>query len=204
MDDDAFLHAIEAAPADETLRLVYADWLEDHGDRRAEFLRAAVALRSPATGEDQRRELAKRLWVLREGLAAAWVVRVYRSVAEDDVHEAVIRELLGKKSKGHGSFLEIRHRGDPSQYLLAGVVSRFPEVRPASHADVRTDGVFDPQTGERAHLLQINILEWTAADRCRVLGGFFFDGLGARFYEFTVGIKDDGWTVLGSSLAWIS
>ena len=35
--DDAFLEAIRAAPEDDTPRLVYADWLDDHGQgERAE------------------------------------------------------------------------------------------------------------------------------------------------------------------------
>jgi uncharacterized protein (TIGR02996 family) len=37
---DAFLEAICAAPEDDTPRLVYADWLEEHGEgERAEFIR---------------------------------------------------------------------------------------------------------------------------------------------------------------------
>ena len=40
MNDNAFLSDILANPSDETLRLVFADWLEDHGDiDRAEFIR---------------------------------------------------------------------------------------------------------------------------------------------------------------------
>ena len=44
LDDDAFVRAIEAAPADDAPRLVYADWLDEHGDPRAAFLRAEVRL----------------------------------------------------------------------------------------------------------------------------------------------------------------
>jgi uncharacterized protein (TIGR02996 family) len=48
-DRRAFLEAIRAAPEDDTPRLIYADWLEEHGqgetDRdRAEFIRAQCAL----------------------------------------------------------------------------------------------------------------------------------------------------------------
>jgi uncharacterized protein (TIGR02996 family) len=42
--DDAFLRAILAAPDDDTPRLVYADWLEERGDPRGEFIRLQVAL----------------------------------------------------------------------------------------------------------------------------------------------------------------
>jgi uncharacterized protein (TIGR02996 family) len=44
--EGAFLQDIVANPADDTPRLVYADWLDEHGDPgRAEFIRAS--LRSP-------------------------------------------------------------------------------------------------------------------------------------------------------------
>jgi uncharacterized protein (TIGR02996 family) len=41
----ALLRAILAAPADDTPRLVYADYLEEHGDpARAAFIRTQIAL----------------------------------------------------------------------------------------------------------------------------------------------------------------
>ena len=44
-DDDAFLRAIGEAPADDAPRLVYADWLDEHGDAdRAEFIRVQVEI----------------------------------------------------------------------------------------------------------------------------------------------------------------
>src|SRR5262245_48701346 len=45
MDNQAFLDAIIAAPEDDAPRLVYADWLDDHGDSdRAEFIRVQCDL----------------------------------------------------------------------------------------------------------------------------------------------------------------
>src|SRR5262249_51929355 len=42
---DAFLQAIIEAPEDDTPRLVYADWLDDHGEpERAEFIRTQIEL----------------------------------------------------------------------------------------------------------------------------------------------------------------
>lgn len=38
------LHAIQEDPADDTLRLVYADWLEEQGDPRCEFIRLQLQL----------------------------------------------------------------------------------------------------------------------------------------------------------------
>jgi uncharacterized protein (TIGR02996 family) len=44
--DEAFLEAILEAPQDDTPRLIYADWLEEHGDPRGEFIRLQCRLAS--------------------------------------------------------------------------------------------------------------------------------------------------------------
>jgi len=55
-----FIRAICAAPDDDRLRLVYADWLEEHGDGvRAEFIRLQCALESADRFAPGRRPL---LW----------------------------------------------------------------------------------------------------------------------------------------------
>jgi uncharacterized protein (TIGR02996 family) len=52
--DEAFLSAIAEAPDDDAPRLVYADWLEDHGDpERAEFIRVQIALYREALNQCQ-------------------------------------------------------------------------------------------------------------------------------------------------------
>jgi type VI secretion system protein ImpC len=57
--DEAFLQAIFQAPDDDAPRLVYADWLEEHGQpERAEFIRVQCALARP--GQDLRREADRR------------------------------------------------------------------------------------------------------------------------------------------------
>jgi uncharacterized protein (TIGR02996 family) len=43
-DHDAFLQEILAHPDDDTPRLIYADWLEERGDPRGEFIRVQCAL----------------------------------------------------------------------------------------------------------------------------------------------------------------
>jgi uncharacterized protein (TIGR02996 family) len=54
---DAFLRAILENPADDGVRLIYADWLEEHGHvERAEFLRLQIAQRE----EGRQRELLAR------------------------------------------------------------------------------------------------------------------------------------------------
>src|SRR5437764_11864102 len=43
-DRDTFLAAIRAAPDDDTPRLVFADWLDEHADPLGEFVRVQVEL----------------------------------------------------------------------------------------------------------------------------------------------------------------
>jgi uncharacterized protein (TIGR02996 family) len=60
--EEAFLQAIIESPEDDAPRLVYADWLEERGDPRGEFLRLECRLRSlPEACAD----LSSRLGVIR-------------------------------------------------------------------------------------------------------------------------------------------
>ena len=44
---DDFLNAIDANPLDRTVRLIYADWLDEHGDAdRAELIRVEEEMRA--------------------------------------------------------------------------------------------------------------------------------------------------------------
>jgi uncharacterized protein (TIGR02996 family) len=59
--DDAFLQAILEQPDDDAPRLVYADWLDEHGDAgRAEFIRVQIELARGAANARTRDRLAKR------------------------------------------------------------------------------------------------------------------------------------------------
>ncbi len=76
-DDVAFLHALRAFPEDDTRRLVYADWLDERGDLRGEYLRLEVAARAAEPG-DRRDELLKRIRIVREPLDLRWLAAVDR------------------------------------------------------------------------------------------------------------------------------
>lgn len=52
----AFLEAVKEAPGDDLPRLILADWLEERGDLRADFIRAQVlGFRLPASDPERRR-----------------------------------------------------------------------------------------------------------------------------------------------------
>jgi uncharacterized protein (TIGR02996 family) len=80
-DDSAFIRAIVARPDDDTVRLVYADWLEERGDPRGEFLRLEAAL---ARSRDARQISAgqTRLQALRKEIAPDWLAQMSRSKIE--------------------------------------------------------------------------------------------------------------------------
>jgi len=77
VDDEAFLRAIAAAPADDAPRLAYADWLDERGDPRAAFVRAEVALARSGPTADGRAGLLKR----RADVDPAWWPRLARATS---------------------------------------------------------------------------------------------------------------------------
>jgi uncharacterized protein (TIGR02996 family) len=81
-EEDAFLHAVRASPADTDLRTVYADWLDEHGDPRGEYLRLECELASRSetspsrSNEAQIRRLRKRLFKLRPTMDNDWLAQM--------------------------------------------------------------------------------------------------------------------------------
>jgi len=71
-DDATFLGAIRASPEDDCSRLVYADWLEERGAPRGEFIRVQVALAHLPEDNDRWADLAAREQLLLEQHEAEW------------------------------------------------------------------------------------------------------------------------------------
>jgi uncharacterized protein (TIGR02996 family) len=84
MDSDrAFLDAILAEPDDPSVRLVYADWLDEHGQpERAEFLRNEAAISSLPENDPRRAGLLKRLRDLQSTVGDEWAARIDRARIE--------------------------------------------------------------------------------------------------------------------------
>jgi uncharacterized protein (TIGR02996 family) len=70
----AFLRAMLDVPEDRATWLVYADWLDDRGDPRAEFLRLTVERDALADGDPARAEVESRLEQLRDELDPRWLM----------------------------------------------------------------------------------------------------------------------------------
>ncbi len=77
-DEHGFLSAILAAPDDVALHLIYADFLEERGDARAEALRLKCAMATIPEGEPRCAELVARLEQLRPTLDPEWFALVVR------------------------------------------------------------------------------------------------------------------------------
>ena len=74
-DEEAFLRAIRRRPADNAVRLVYADWLDERGEgRRAEYVRVLCRWLADHPAVDRR--LIARERKLRAGLGRGWLARV--------------------------------------------------------------------------------------------------------------------------------
>ena len=71
--DEAFLQAILEDPEADTPRLVYADWLEERGDPRSEFIRVQCELARIGGGDPRSAELGYRQQQLLSAHRAEWL-----------------------------------------------------------------------------------------------------------------------------------
>src|SRR4051812_4968247 len=72
-EDEPFLRAILADPEDRASRLVYAAWLDDRADPRAEYLRLQARVAGMPPGQADLPGLRRRLRELQAGLPPWWV-----------------------------------------------------------------------------------------------------------------------------------
>ena len=85
---DALLRTIRERPDDDGPRLVYADWLEEHGDPRGEFIRIQCQLAKLPPWDPRRRALEEReadLLAVHDydwlGRPPRWMTRINRRTA---------------------------------------------------------------------------------------------------------------------------
>jgi uncharacterized protein (TIGR02996 family) len=103
-EEASFLDGIKANPEDVCLRLVYADWLEERGDRRSEYLRVDSELQrliaslstTDSAVEPKVRQLGARLRKLSRTLDAAWVA-IFDRLRPKFVRCRVCRKLMSAK-----------------------------------------------------------------------------------------------------------
>ena len=73
-EDKAFLRAILDNPDDTTARLVYADWLDEHDDKRGTYLRVEMELHAlPDPADERAGALHKQLAELKHKIDPDWL-----------------------------------------------------------------------------------------------------------------------------------
>ena len=77
-EEEPFLRAVESDIHDDAPRLVYADWLDERGDPRGEYLRLQVRFAREWTYQDQLPKELEREAELRAELPPEWFARVRR------------------------------------------------------------------------------------------------------------------------------
>jgi uncharacterized protein (TIGR02996 family) len=110
MSDDraAFLAAIREAPEDDTSRLVFADWLEEHGDdQRAEFIRAQVTASRLDDLDPECIRLERRAAVLLKKNEKRWLTPVRRIAQSCMMERGFPRHVVvnSKKLRAKGAEL---------------------------------------------------------------------------------------------------
>lgn len=77
MNDEAFIRAMLESPGDPAPRSAYADWLQERGDPRGDYLRAEMEWAKPWR-QGKRPKDSPELVAQAAGLEATWVARVSR------------------------------------------------------------------------------------------------------------------------------
>ena len=93
MQEQAWLQSIADHPDDHHQQLIYADWLEEHGDPRGAFMRLEVEYRQLATDDPKRRKLERQKQAF---LASGSIVPLQANCIEppeDDAIELAVASL---------------------------------------------------------------------------------------------------------------
>lgn len=102
-EEARFLHAIHDSPEDPLVRSVYADWLEERGDSRAEYLRLGSQLVATQLENQAGPGIRRRMIELRANLPPDWLALLgdYRASAEDPIAEGgeQVAQVLGRPVK---------------------------------------------------------------------------------------------------------
>lgn len=89
-EEQAFVQAIAGNPADHVPRLIFADWLEERGDPRAEFVRVQCALADVDSTDPRWPELSRRQRELLRLHGPAWTAPLRGWVDEWEFQRGLI------------------------------------------------------------------------------------------------------------------
>ena len=135
--NDDFLNAIRAEPHERTLRLVYADWLDEHEDPRGELIRTEEEMRQIPVFADRFWELKPRRNELRTTAGAEWCALMKYGTECEPVFRHGIPDGWRERWRLIREFTERWYRVPMSdigdrQKDVAGMEARFGRTFPPS------------------------------------------------------------------------
>lgn len=147
--DEAFLQSLETQPNDNVGRLVYADWLQEHDDTRAEFLRLEVRLATNDVPAGQLGVMKTRLVELSRAAEPGWLQAVNRTpfvrcrlfprsrrqTPRDTIPPGTKIELANYSNRS----MTIVYDVDPMQYLHAVITDPIGRVWFGCYAEFFAD-----------------------------------------------------------------
>lgn len=155
-EEAGFLHAIKTRPGDRTARLVYADWLDERGDPRGDFVRLHLALGAAAPDHAERVAGEHELSQLRKECDASWLAVVEPERAPPDAlasrRSCGCFEGLGDRVKRHTPYLHT-----DAQDTECGPWKRLLDRIEEAAADGREEfsPLRDMPGGDRAQILTL-------------------------------------------------
>lgn len=170
--NDSFLEDIIANPEDNAPRLIYADWLEDHGDPdRAEFIRGQIAMEGPLPTA-ARDTLVARGNELLEHHGTKWANSIHGLVKDYTFRRGFVAEVAVSSDQflDHATKLaplapiqaiHLEASAEDLERLLQ--VSLFTRV---TRLEIRGHGLGDQGVERLARSPNLGTLEWLILHHC--------------------------------------
>lgn len=179
---EPFLRAICADPEDDTVRLVYADWLDENGDPdRAEFIRLQVAVPERPQEYDARyaraEELRKKNWETWFGelpklSGVVWNVQFQRGFVSGVRTDRGKRLCYQHERIFEATPVQFLTVNDAGQGSLERVL-QLPEVDRLCGLSLRSCRIAGGQWGALAECPRLSRLRWLSLDGPFVASGRF-------------------------------
>ena len=154
-DEQGFVQAIQARPADDAQRLVYADWLEERGDLRAEYLRLDMALRRMDPDHVARAGGELRWNALRKEIAPDWLASLAPAAPRPP------------RLPNHYPWCDCVDHGDESRKLPAPNFHMEPQDTECAAWKMLVESVEEAAADGREEFNPL--YEWEPADRAQII-----------------------------------
>lgn len=129
LEAEGFLQEIIADPEDDTVRLIYADWLEDRGDPRGEFIRVQCELSELPEHDPRRTYLEAREWDLLQKHQSQWFLplRQVHTYEKAEMRRGFLSNLSLRVSAPQMELIDRDLRWEPIQKLGVHLIEEDAE-----------------------------------------------------------------------------